>query len=67
MYSIELQKIFYEYKHKNHIIITSFLAPGFNRIIFHFDIRGKLSIIRGDKYILFYNVSILVAQLAFLV
>ena len=26
---------------------------GFNLIIFHFDIRGKLSVIRCDKYILF--------------
>ena len=29
------------------------LKIGFNRIIFHFDIRGKLSIIRCDKYILY--------------
>ena len=41
MYSIELQTVFYEYQDKN------------NKIkIFHFDIRGKLSIIRCDKYIL---------------
>ncbi len=39
--------IFYEYQNKNHKINTSF-----NRIVVHFDIRGKLSIIRCDKYIL---------------
>ncbi len=44
MYRIELQTIFYEYQNKN--------KTGFNRIIFHFDIRGKQSIIRCDKYIL---------------
>ena len=56
MYSIELQTVFYEYQNKNHKIKT--LRPlaadktGFNLKIFHFDIRGKLSIIRCDKYIL---------------
>ncbi len=62
MYRIELQTIIYEYQNKNHKINTSFFSPdlrplgadkpGYNRIIFHFDIRGKLSIIRCDKYIL---------------
>ncbi len=62
MYSIELQTIFYEYQNKNPKINISFLRPGlrslradktgFNLIIFHFNIRGKLSIIRCDKYIL---------------
>ncbi len=44
MYSIELQTVFYEYQNKNHKIKT-----GFKLKIFHFDIRGKLSIIRCDK------------------
>ena len=52
MYSIELQTVFYEYQNKNHKIKT-----GFNLKIFHFDIRGKLSILRCDKYIL--NISFL--------
>ncbi len=62
MYSIELQTVFYEYQNKNHKIKTKFcqtgLRPlaadktGFNLKFFHFDIRGKLSIIRCDKYIL---------------
>ncbi len=48
-------------KIKNHKIITRFVSPGlrplgavktgFNRIFFYFDIQGKLSIIRCDKYI----------------
>ncbi len=46
MYSIGLQTILYKYQNKNHKI------DGFKPIIFHFDIRGKLSIIRCDKYIL---------------
>ena len=56
MYSIELQTIFYEYQ--NFQFCQPGLRPigadktGFNRIIFHFDNRGKLSIIRCDKYIL---------------
>ncbi len=29
---------------------------GFNLKIFHFDIRGKMSIIRCDKYILSYKI-----------
>ena len=47
---------------KNHIINTSFVRPGirplganktgFNLINFHFDICGKLSIIRNDRNIL---------------
>ncbi len=48
MYSIELQTVFYEYQNKNHKNDKT----GFNLKIFHFDIRGKLSIIRCDKYIL---------------
>ncbi len=62
MYSIELQTIFYEYQNKNPKINASFVSPGlrpltadktgFNLIIFTFNIRGKLSIIRCDKYIL---------------
>ncbi len=65
MYSIELQTVFYEYQNKNHKIDTSFVSPGlrplaadktgFNLKIFHFDIRGKLSIIRCDKYILIWG------------
>ncbi len=47
MYSVELQTNFYEYQNKNLKNNTSV-----NRIIFHFDIRGKLYIIRCDKYIL---------------
>ena len=49
-------------KNKNPKIDTSFVRPGlrplradktgFNLIIFHFNIRGKLSIIRCDKYLL---------------
>ncbi len=58
MYSIELQTVFYEHQNKNHKIKTQFCQPrgaeGFNLKIFHFDIRGKLSIIRCDKYILHY-------------
>ncbi len=62
MYSIELQTVFYKYQNKNHKIKPSFVSPGLrplaadktdlNLKIFHFDIRGKLSIIRCDKYIL---------------
>ena len=65
MYSIELQTIFYEYQNKNPKINTSFVRPGlrplradktgFNLIIFYFNIRGKLSIIRCDKYILWHS------------
>ena len=49
MYSIELQTVFYEYQN----IFRPLMADktGFNLKIFHFDIRGKLSIIRCDKYI----------------
>ena len=52
-------------KMKNHKIDTSFVSTalwplganktGVNLIIVHFDIRGKLSIIRCDKYILLYT------------
>ena len=42
MYSIDLQTVFYEYQNKNLKIL-------------HFEIRGKLSIIRCDKYILNYT------------
>ena len=62
MYSIESLSIFYEYQNKYNKINTSFVSQGlwplgadktgFNLMIFHFDIRGKLSIIRCDKYIL---------------
>ena len=55
MYSIELQKFFYEYQNKNHKINTSFVRPefrpltktknGLNLINFHVNIRGKLSIL----------------------
>ena len=62
MYSIKIQTIFYEYQNKNPKINTNFVRPGlsadktgFNLIIFHFDIRRKLSIIRRDKYILSYT------------
>ncbi len=54
MYSIELQTIFYEYQNKNPKINTSF-----NLIIFTFNIRGKLSIIRCDKYILHHFCNLL--------
>jgi len=60
MYSIELQTIFYKYQNKNHKINTNFVSLGlrplkayktvFNLLFFHFDICGKLSIIRCDKY-----------------
>ena len=33
-------------------ITIRWIRTGFNLKIFHFDIRGKLSIIRCDKYIL---------------
>ncbi len=54
MYSIELQTVFYEYQNKNHKINSSFVSHD----ICHFDIRGKLSIIRCDKYIL--NIIIII-------
>jgi len=66
MYSIELQTIFYEYQNKNPKINTSFVTPGlrpltadksgFNLMIFTFNIRGKLSMIRCDRYILSYKI-----------
>ena len=72
MYSIELQTVFYEYQNKNHKLKPSFVRPGlrplaadkagFNLKTFHFDIRGKLSIIRCDKYILFVSVPMYKAQ-----
>ena len=51
------QTILHEYLNKNHKINTSSVSPegpnanktGFNLIIFHFNIHGKLSIIRWDK------------------
>ncbi len=62
MFSIELQAIFYDYQNKNHKINTRFVSlglrplgadkTGFNRLIFHSDICGKLSIMRCDKCIL---------------
>ncbi len=58
MYSIELQTVFYEYQKKIIKLKPSFVSregPKFNLKIFHFDIRGKLSIIRCDKYILFLD------------
>ncbi len=57
MYSIELQTVFYEYQNKNHKINTSF-----NLKIFHFDIRGKLSIIRCDKYIILLVASLVLKK-----
>ena len=62
MYSIELQTVFYEYQNKNHKINTSFVSPGLRPLaadktgfnLNRFDIRGKLSIIRCDKYILLF-------------
>ncbi len=57
IYSTELQTIFYEYQNKNHTIKTQFWF-GFNLKIFHLDIRGKLSIILCDKYILFNALSV---------
>ena len=66
MYSIELQTVFYEYQIKIIKLKPSFDSPGlrplaadktgFNLKIFHFNIRGKLSIIR-DKYILWYKIQ----------
>ncbi len=57
MYSIELQTVFYEYQNKNNKTNTSFVSREGPKAradlkIFNFDIRGKLSIIRCDKYIL---------------
>ena len=59
LYNIELQIFFYEYQNMIHKINTSFVSPGlralgangtgFNLMIFYFDIRGKVSIIRSDK------------------
>ncbi len=63
MYSIELQTIFYEYRNKNPKINKPWGPKaradktGFNLIIFHFDIRGKLSIIRRDRYIFQHNIN----------
>ncbi len=64
MYSIELQTIFYGYQNKNHKIITRFVSPGLlplrsdkTVIHFHFVIRGKLYIIRCDKYIFYLSIS----------
>ena len=61
MYSIELQTIFYECQNKNRKINTSFVSldprplgankAGIILIVFFINIRGKLSIIRCDKYI----------------
>ncbi len=56
MYSIELQTIFYEYKNKKHKINTSFVSPegpGLLFYNFYFNIRGKLSIIICDKYMIY--------------
>jgi len=62
MYSIELQTVSTNIKIKIIKLKPSFVSPGlrplaadktgFNLKIFPFDIRGKLSIIRCDKYIL---------------
>ncbi len=55
IYSTELQTIFYEYQNKNHKINATFVGL---EGTFHFDIRGKLSIIRCDKYILLHVVRL---------
>ncbi len=57
MYSIVLQIVFHETSYQNHKIPRA-LGPfganktDFNLKIFQFDIRGKLSIIRCEKYML---------------
>ena len=60
---------------KNHKINIRFVSPGlrllgankpgFNLIIFHFDIRRKLSIIQCDKYILL-NTYLYICEVFFL-
>ena len=63
MYSIVLETLFHEYQNENLKINISFVNPGFfplrpkktdfNLIIFCFNIRGNLYIIRCDKYYCF--------------
>ncbi len=60
MYSIELQTISRNIKIKIIQLIPVLSAPrsrrpGLNRIIFHFDIPGKLFIIRCDRYIFLFK------------
>ena len=69
MYSIEFRQFSTNIKIKIIKLKPSFVSPGlrplaadktgFDLKIFHFDIRGKLSIIRCDKYILLLVASLL--------